>query len=92
MQGGLFGVVVCVLILAWPFIATLFQLPGLRRALAPFILTYCLLTSFTEDAFTDASTYLLGLVVAASLLVIPVLGHYEQGSPDLDEADIRPGV
>jgi small basic protein len=92
MQEGLFGVVVCALMVVWLFTAVWFQSPGLRRALALFILTYCLLASFTEDAFTDASTYLLNLVIAASLFVVPVLGRHEEGGPELDGAEIRPGA
>ena len=69
MQEGLFGVVVCATILVWLFVTAFFQPPGVQRALALFILTYCLLASFTEDAFTNVSTYLLALTVAASLLV-----------------------
>ncbi len=75
MQEGLFGVVVCAMILAWLFVTAFFQPPGVRRALALFILTYCMLASFTEDAFTDVSTYLLALTVAASLLVMPLMGQ-----------------
>jgi len=69
MQEGLYGVVVCALILVYLLVAAFFQPPGVRRALALFIITYCLLASYTEDAFTNVSTYLLALVVAASLLV-----------------------
>jgi hypothetical protein len=68
-QEGLFGVAVCVAILAWLFVAAFFQPRGIRRALALFLTTYVLMASFTEDAFTNASTYLLHLAVAASLLV-----------------------
>jgi hypothetical protein len=68
-QEGLFGVAVCVMILAWLFVAAFFQPRGIRRALALFLTTYVLMASFTEDAFTNASTYLLHLAVAASLLV-----------------------
>lgn len=70
MQEGLFGVVVCAMILLWLLVIAFFQPPGARRALGLFIVTYCLLASFTEDAFTDASTYLLDLTVAASLLAM----------------------
>jgi len=70
MQEGLFGVVVCALVLLFLFVVVFFQPPGVQRALALFIVTYCLLASFTEDAFTDVSTYLLHLTAAASLLVI----------------------
>ena len=72
MQEGLFGVVVCVAILAWLLVTAFFQPRGVRRALALFLLTYCMLASFTEDSFTDASTYLLHLTVAASLLITPL--------------------
>jgi hypothetical protein len=68
MQEGLFGVVVCASVLVWLFVNAFFQPPSTFRALALFILTYCLVASFTEDAFTDVSTYLLDLFVAASLL------------------------
>ena len=70
MQEGLFGVIVCAIILVWLFVTAFFQSPGAQRALALFIVTYCLLASFTEDAFTSVSTYLLDLTVAASLLVV----------------------
>jgi hypothetical protein len=68
MQEGLFGVAVCAIVLAFLFAAALFQSRGVWRALALFIVTYCLFASLTEDTFTDASTYLLHLVVGASLL------------------------
>jgi hypothetical protein len=46
-----------------------FQPRGLQRALALFLVTYCLVASFTEIGITSASTYLLDITVAASLLV-----------------------
>jgi hypothetical protein len=74
MMEGLFGVVVCAMILAFLFVAAFFQPRGVRRALALFLVTYCAVASFTEVSFTDASTYLLDLTVAASLLVMPLVG------------------
>ena len=68
-QEGIFGVCVCALIIIFLLVAAFFQAPGLRRALILFLVTYCLLASFTEDAFEAPSTYLLHLVIAASLLV-----------------------
>jgi hypothetical protein len=68
LQEGLFGVAVCAMVLAFLLVAALFQPRGVRRALTLFIVTYCLVASLTEDAFTDVSTYLLHLIVAASLL------------------------
>lgn len=72
MQEGLFGVAVCALILAFLMVTAFFKPPGSRRALALFIVTYCLLASVTEDAYTDVSTYLLHLTIAASLLAGPL--------------------
>jgi hypothetical protein len=75
MQEGLFGVIACALVLIFLLVTAFFQPPGVRRALALFLVTYCLLASFTEDAFTDVSTYLLELTVAASLLAIPLVSQ-----------------
>jgi hypothetical protein len=69
MQEGLVGVAVCAMILLYLLVAALFQPRGVRRAVILFIVTYVLTASFTEDAFTDVSTYLLHLIVAASLFV-----------------------
>jgi hypothetical protein len=68
MQEGLFGVVVCSMILLYLFVAALFESRATQRALVLFIVTYVTIASITEDAFTDVSTYLLHLTVAASLL------------------------
>jgi hypothetical protein len=68
MQEGLVGVLVCALILMYLLVACLFQPPSLRRALALFLVTYVLIASFTEDAFTNVSMYMLHLTIAASLL------------------------
>jgi hypothetical protein len=68
---GLFGVVVCAIILAWLLAAAFFHPHGIEQALALFLVTYCLVASVTEVGFTDVSGYLLNLAVAASLLVSP---------------------
>jgi hypothetical protein len=73
MQEGLFGVVVCASILVWLLVTAFFQPSGVRRALTLFLVTYCTIASFTEDSFTDVSTYLLHLTVAASLLIAPLV-------------------
>jgi hypothetical protein len=72
MQEGIFGVVVCAAMLLWLFVTAFFLPRGVRRALALFLVTYCTLASFTEDAWTDVSTYLLQLTVAASLIAAPI--------------------
>ena len=72
-QEGLYGVVICAIILVFLLVTAYFQPRGVRRALALFLITYCLVASFTEDGFTDVSPYLLDLTLAASLLVPPAL-------------------
>jgi len=74
-QQGLFGIAVCVAIVLFLLVTAYFQPRGLRRALALFLVTYCLVASFTEDGFTDATPYLLEVTLAASLLVPYVTGR-----------------
>lgn len=74
-QQGLFGVVVCAAILLFLLVTAFFQPRGVQRALALFLVTYCLVASYTEVGFTDASMYLLDLYLAASLLVPSVRGR-----------------
>jgi hypothetical protein len=76
-EQGLFGVVVCAFILTFLLVAAYFQPRSVQRALALFLVTYCLLASFTEVGFTDVSPYLLELSLAASLLVPPVARNPE---------------
>jgi O-Antigen ligase len=68
---GLFGVVVCAVMLLFLLTLAYFQPRGVQRALALFLVVYCLIASFTEVGFTDASPYLLELTLAASLLASP---------------------
>ncbi len=74
-EQGLFGVVVCATILLYLLVAAYFQPRGVQRALALFLITYCLVASFTEVGFTDVSPYLLEVFLAASLLVPSVEGR-----------------
>jgi hypothetical protein len=96
-EQGLVGVVICALILLFLLGAACFQPRGVQRALALFLVAYCSVASYTEVGFTDASTYLLDLTLAASLLVPPLTqirsaavrdaGHV----PRRDTALISPG-
>src|SRR5262249_10780241 len=74
-QQGIFGVVICAAILIFLLVAAYFQPRSVQRALALFLVTYCLVASITEVGFTDPSPYLLDLTVAASLLVPPLTGR-----------------
>ena len=60
---------VCAAILLFLLVTAYFRPSGVQRALALFFVTYCLVASFTEDGFTDATTYLLELMLAASMIV-----------------------
>ena len=66
---GLFGVTVCAVVLIFLLVTAYFRPRGVRRALALFLVTFCLVSSFTEVGFMDATMYLLDLALAASLLV-----------------------
>ena len=79
---------------------------GPRRAVALFLVVYCVVASITETGLGDASPYLLDLVVAASLLVAPaegvatmkvlvVHGRYRSAAPSgenavVDQESCRP--
>jgi len=68
---GLVGVTIIAAFLLFVLVDALFQPRGLRRALALFLVTYLIITSYTETGLSDASMYLLELAVAASLLIPP---------------------
>jgi hypothetical protein len=74
-EQGLFGVAVSAAILLFLLVMAYFQPRGVQRALALFLVTYCLVASFTEVGFTDALMYVLDLCLAASLLVPSTQGR-----------------
>lgn len=67
-EQGLLGVAVGISILLFLLVAAYFQPRGVHRALALFLVIYCVVASFTEDGFTQTTPYLLELTLAASLL------------------------
>ena len=84
LDQGWFGIAIdAALLLLLIFLAVTHQ-RGIRRALALFLVAYCLVASITETGLGDASPYLLELVVAASLLAAPA------GAEDDDEDPHRP--
>lgn len=66
---GWFGVVIGASLLLLLLVMAATHVPGPRRAVALFLILYCLASSITETGLGDASPYLLDLAVAASLLV-----------------------
>lgn len=73
LQQGIFGVIVCAAMPLFLLVTALLQASGTKRAIALFLITYCLVASFTQVGFADDTTYLLELTLAASLLVPPVV-------------------
>jgi hypothetical protein len=80
---GLFGVAVCVALLLFVFVFAFLQPRGAPRALALFLVTYCLIASYTETGLSQPSDYLLELTLAASLLVPPLAGRSQGLAPVL---------
>jgi len=66
---GLVGVALCLSLLLFVLVSCYFQPRSTATALALFLVTYLIVTSFTETGLSDASMYLLELALAASLLV-----------------------
>jgi O-Antigen ligase len=68
---GLFGDAMIATILLSLLLIAAFRPRGPRRAIALFLIVYCLIASLTETGLGQASTYLLDLTIAASLLIPP---------------------
>lgn len=75
-EQGYMGVVIVVLFLLTLVVAAISRPPSPARACALFLISYCLLASYTEAGLGDASPYLLHLALASWLLATP--------SPDRD--------
>jgi hypothetical protein len=69
LDQGWFGIVVQATVIIVLLLLAATRERGPQRAVALFIIVYCLVASFTETGLGTASPYLLDLTVAASLLV-----------------------
>ena len=69
LDQGWFGIVVQATVILVLLLLAATRERGPQRAVALFIVVYCLVASFTETGLGTASPYLLDLTVAASLLV-----------------------
>ena len=69
LEQGLIACVICGGMLLFLLLDAYFQPRKPERAVALFLVTYCLVASFTEDGFSDATSYLLDMTLAASCLV-----------------------
>ncbi|MGW1975712.1 O-antigen ligase domain-containing protein [Streptomyces sp. NPDC001889] len=70
-EQGLTGTAVVAAIIVVLSAVALLRPPSLQRACAIFLISYCVIASYTEAGLGDASPYLLHLAVAASLLAAP---------------------
>jgi len=80
---GLIGAILTGVLLLFVLVNAYFQPLGPPRALALFLVVYCLVSSFTETGLSSPSLYMLDLTLAASLLV-------PAGQPDGSESRVRP--
>jgi hypothetical protein len=71
---GLFGVLLVAAMLIFLLLSALSDHPGPGRAIAVFLVVYCIFASITETGLGAPSPYLLDLMVAASLIGIPAAG------------------
>jgi len=69
LDQGWFGIVIQATVIVILLLLAATRERGPQRAVALFIIVYCLVASFTETGLGTASPYLLDLTVAASLLV-----------------------
>jgi hypothetical protein len=68
---GLVGVGIVAAMLLFVLATAYFRPRGTRIVVALFLVTYLMVTSYTETGLSDASAYLLELTLAASLLTPP---------------------
>lgn len=68
LDEGWFGIVVEASILLLLLLMAITHVRGPRRAVALFLIVYCLIASITETGLSNASPYVLDLAVAAALL------------------------
>jgi hypothetical protein len=77
LDEGLAGVILSAAVLLFVMVSAFFMPRGKSKALALFLGAYVLVASFTETGFSDASTYLLELTLAASLIMPSVFPQDE---------------
>lgn len=81
LDQGTVGVVTSAIVLIFVLVSACFLPRGKSKALALYLAVYVLVASFTETGFSDASTYLLELTLAASL-VMPSVYPQDEYQPE----------
>ena len=85
---GIVGEILVAAILLLLLITALFRARGPTRALALYLIVYCLIASFSESGLGGASQYLLDLTVAASLVAYPCASGTDLvfgGAPEISD-------
>jgi O-antigen ligase len=82
LDQGIFGDIIIGLMLLSLYLIAAFRPRGPTRAIALFLIVYCTIASFTETGLGQASTYLLDLTIAASLLTPIGTGLIGRRDPD----------
>lgn len=70
-EQGYLGLTLVVAFLLTLFAVAALRPPSITRAIALFLVVYCVIASYTEAGLGDASPYLLNLTIAAVLLANP---------------------
>jgi hypothetical protein len=81
LDEGLAGVILSAMVLLFVLVSAFFMPRGKSKALALFLAVYVLIASLTETGFSDASTYLLELTLAASL-IMPSIYAQDESRPE----------
>lgn len=82
---GIVGEVLVAALLLFLLLTALFRARGPTRALALFLIVYCLVAGVSESGLGAASQYLLDLTVAASLLTFPSASSTDLTFGDAEE-------
>ena len=81
---GIFGDVLVGAIILLLLLTTLCRARGPTRAIALFLIVYCMIAGITESGLGNVSPYLLDLTIAASLVTFPAA----TGQRDLTMANV----
>jgi hypothetical protein len=81
LDEGLAGVILSAVVLMFVIVSAFFMPRGKSKALALFLAAYVFVASFTETGFSDASTYLMELTLAASL-IMPSVFRQDESRPE----------
>jgi hypothetical protein len=82
LDEGLAGVILSAVVLLFVLVSAFLMPRGKSKALALFLAVYVLIASLTETGFSDASTYLLELTLAASLVMTSAFARDESRRPE----------